>query len=166
MLHSGRLELMEGSLNDVAAAVGLPVVGDWTATGSDATRSSLPTPRAPTAFEQSAELREQLGFGVGGFRAGQQLQQELVIAGLGEPELVMDPAADRALQVMGAGERQHRPVPPVQAQRQQRQLPGTLRRITTAALAAPGARTRVASPAAAGGCRSPRLASTGCSLRT
>jgi hypothetical protein len=124
MLHSGRLELMEGSLNDVAAAVGLPVVGDWTATGSDATRSSLPTPRAPTAFEQSAELREQLGFGVGGFRAGQQLQQELVIAGLSDPELVMDPAADRALQVMGAGKRQHRPVPPVQAQRQQRQLPG------------------------------------------
>jgi len=61
---------------------------------------------------------------VGGFRAGQQLQQELVVAGLGGPELVMDPAADRALQVMGAGERQHRPVPPVQAQRQQRQLPG------------------------------------------
>jgi len=51
MLHSGRVELREGSLDDAAAAVGLPVVGDWTATGSDATRSSLPTPQAPTAFK-------------------------------------------------------------------------------------------------------------------
>jgi len=85
-------------------------------TASALLSASLPAqpagPGQPTAatVAQHHQPSDELRFGLGDLHPLQQTMQQLVVPGLGHPQLRLYSGTDPALQMMVSGEHQHRPV--------------------------------------------------------